>query len=118
MHDFVDSPTSPPRWITVCDGLAQLQSRAFDLWCRKRGIDPRDVDADVDALSDRRPKISRAVRLQVIERDGLVCQICFLSVDRADVHLDHVIQFAHGGSSVAANLRVTHSRCNLRRSRR
>lgn len=58
------------------------------------------------------------IRQQVITRDGLVCGICSGLVEVGDVHIDHIQPRSKGGSNDLANLRVTHSTCNLRRGNR
>jgi len=65
-----------------------------------------------------REPISKALRAKVVARDGLLCGICGGDVEYNDVHLDHVRPVLLGGPTVASNLRVTHSQCNLRRPKR
>lgn len=65
-----------------------------------------------------RISLSPEQRRRIIERDGLVCRICGKQVPEEDVHIDHVRPVLVGGVNIEANLRVTHSRCNLRRSKR
>lgn len=65
-----------------------------------------------------RVPISVDMRRQVIERDGYVCGICGWLVDPSDAHIDHVQPVRHGGRTTLDNLRVTHSRCNLRKGAR
>lgn len=77
--------------------------------------DPRMVGIDT---STSRPAIPREMRLAVLARDGLVCQICGKDVDPDDVHLDHIKPWSKGGRHSADNLQVTHSLCNLRKSAR
>lgn len=63
-----------------------------------------------------------AKRLLVLERDGLVCQLCFESVD-VDTHwlsdwavtLDHVVPRSLGGGHELENLRLAHRWCNSAR---
>ena len=43
------------------------------------------------------------------------CGICHGEVKPSDVHLDHIHPFSKGGRTNAENLRVTHSRCNIRK---
>lgn len=65
----------------------------------------------------RRP-LPRTLREQVIARDGYVCGLCGGAVDPTDVHIDHRLPVAWGGSDELNNLQVTHSRCNLRKGAR
>lgn len=99
--------TPPPRrlYFGYGDGtvLASVPSFAWYEWHWRRGLHPG------------REAIPIGVRLHVLRRDGLACGICGGEVDAGDVHLDHVVPVARGGPTVARNLRVTHSKCNLRK---
>lgn len=79
--------------------------RAWVEWHLFRGLKP----------SEKREPIGAGLRAMVIERDGYVCGICSLSVDHGDVHLDHIKPLSKGGPTMLANLRVTHSACNLQK---
>jgi 5-methylcytosine-specific restriction endonuclease McrA len=95
----------PPRWRQYV--LCRLPSRGWLEWHLHRGIDPA-----------RRERIHPVIREAVIRRDGYVCGICGGDVEPTDIHLDHVIPYSHGGPTTVENLRVTHSRCNIRRGNR
>lgn len=56
------------------------------------------------------------LRMAVIARDGLICGICRGRVHEWDVHIDHIVPVSRGGMSIMSNLRVTHSKCNLRKA--
>lgn len=61
----------------------------------------------------------RRVRLEVLERDGWLCQIrgprCSVQADQAD----HIVPFARGGDAYdPANLRAACAPCNLGRRAR
>ncbi len=79
--------------------------RAWVEWFLFRGRYPRE----------RREGISPGLRTMVLERDGYLCQICMTPVDPTDVHLDHIKPYSLGGPTNLANLRVTHSVCNMRK---
>lgn len=67
-------------------------------------------------LRPDRESVSPAVRREVLERDGRVCQLCFGEIPEGDaLHLDHRIPVSRGGRSTVENLQVTHARCNLRK---
>ena len=102
----VASPTPPPKWIDF--GLCQLPSRAWHEWYWQRG---RPVPDEKQG----RPKIPYRVRRAVFERDGDTCQICYGVVPDGDAHLDHIVPWSQGGPDTIDNLRVTHSRCNIKR---
>lgn len=94
----------PPYWLDF--GIAQLPNRSWYEWHWQRGIDPD---------RDRRRAMPAALRAFIIDRDGLVCGICTLQVERRDVHIDHIHPVSRGGTNDPDNLRVTHSRCNIRK---
>lgn len=50
---------------------------------------------------------------EILERDGLWCYLCESAVEPDDIHFDHVVPLSKGGEHSMANIRVTHSRCNL-----
>ncbi len=54
----------------------------------------------------------------ILERDGHVCHICGLDVATDDVHFDHVIPLSKGGAHSMENIKVSHSKCNLRKAAR
>lgn len=80
--------------------LAAMMTSEYTAWLKERDAERRRVD-----------------RRRIIERDGLVCAICNDLVDPEDVHIDHVVSLYRGGDSSDDNLQVTHSQCNLRKSR-
>lgn len=49
----------------------------------------------------------------ILKRDGLWCYLCESEVESDDIHFDHVVPLSKGGEHSMANIRVTHSRCNL-----
>lgn len=52
----------------------------------------------------------------VVEIHGMICHICRLDIaSMDDVHIDHVIPRARGGSHTYENVRPAHARCNLRK---
>lgn len=60
-----------------------------------------------------RRALPRDVRCKVIRRDAYVCGICKGFVPPDDVHIDHIVPVAHGGTDDLSNLQVAHSGCNL-----
>lgn len=64
-------------------------------------------------------------RVAVFERDGWVCQLCLLPVDRSAVwpepgfaSLDHVTPLSKGGAHVEANVQCAHLLCNISKGAR
>jgi hypothetical protein len=106
--DAVAQPKPPPKWLDIGEmgngrPMAQIPSRAWMEWYRARGIDPEK----------RRDPLPKWLRRAVIERDGLMCQLCGDPVAEDDVHIDHRYPRSRGGSDSLENLQVTHSACNL-----
>jgi hypothetical protein len=60
--------------------------------------------------------ISRKNMLQVVRRDGHICQICRLNVPDDEIEFDHIIPFAKGGPTSVNNLRVLCRHCNRKKS--
>lgn len=61
----------------------------------------------------------RIDRHQIYARDGWICGICALPVDRSTVYpdpgsasLDHIIPMSRGGGHVASNVQLAHVYCN------
>lgn len=50
----------------------------------------------------------------LLERQGWHCPLCGEPI-RGDIHVDHRLPRAQGGSDLAGNLQATHPRCNLRK---
>ena len=64
------------------------------------------------------PVVEQIDRQAIIKRDGGICQICHRPVPTKQIHLDHIVPLSQGGDHTAANLRLTHQLCNLRRKRK
>lgn len=103
--DLVAQPAAPEKWLDF--GVFRLPSRAWYEWHWQRGRYPGE--------SKSRPAIPLEVRRAVHDRDGDTCQICFGQVPAGDAHLDHIKPWSRGGLDTVENLRVTHSRCNIKR---
>ena len=56
----------------------------------------------------------RKLRVEVLERDGYLCQLCFDPRVPAD-SADHIVPLVAGGPSVLENLRAAHRGCNTGR---
>jgi len=52
------------------------------------------------------------LRKAVIDRDGYYCVYCDEDLHDKEIHLDHIIPEAKGGSTTLANLQVTCRKCN------
>ena len=60
--------------------------------------------------------IPRKVMLQVVRRDGHVCQSCRVNVPDNEIEFDHIIPVAKGGPTTVDNLRVLCRACNRNKS--
>lgn len=60
--------------------------------------------------------IPRKVMLQVVRRDGQVCQNCRVNVPDDQIEFDHIIPVAKGGPTSVENLRVLCRDCNKSKS--
>jgi len=69
-------------------------------------------------LKQTEPTSPRWTRSQIIERDHSMCFWCKTLVQPEDLHIDHVMPIAKGGSDSADNVAVTHRLCNLTRPRK
>lgn len=63
----------------------------------------------------RGARVERVYRTKVWVRDGGVCHICRVPVDRAAWDLDHVIPVSRGGVHCYSNVRVSHPYCNRKK---
>jgi hypothetical protein len=63
------------------------------------------------------PPLVRQAVLEEFERTGRRCALCGWTVRPGDdVHVDHVLPVARGGSSDIKNLRAVHASCNMSKS--
>ena len=60
--------------------------------------------------------IPRRVMLQVVRRDGQICQNCRINVPDDEIEFDHIIPVAKGGPTNVDNLRVLCRDCNRKKS--
>jgi 5-methylcytosine-specific restriction endonuclease McrA len=56
---------------------------------------------------------------ELLAECGMFCHICsMVIVDRSDLHMDHVIPLALGGTHTRDNIKPAHALCNLRKGAR
>lgn len=86
---------------------------------RRSGSDYRSRVLSPDAYVEHTP------REKVFERDGWVCQLCGLPVDkalkfpdRASATLDHIVPLSQGGEHSMRNVQLAHFACNVGKSGR
>lgn len=102
-----------PEWRGRRDGSAESRRKALRVKSAKRranerGLESESVDRDV-----------------VGERDGWVCGICSVHIDRqlrypdlASASLDHILPVSLGGPHTYENSRIAHLACNVKRGNR
>ena len=62
--------------------------------------------------------ISAATRVDVLRRDNHRCVFCGVSARKAELEIDHIIPFSHGGSNAISNLQTLCRACNQGKSNR
>lgn len=112
----------PMGWGTKYQAPALRASRRLPSLDR----DTQRVVQMLRSLDDQQPERSRSIpariRRSVIERDGLICQICYCSVRRVkenlpdQLTLDHVFPWSLGGEHTVSNLRVACRACNTKKN--
>ncbi|HIJ91665.1 MAG TPA: HNH endonuclease [Deltaproteobacteria bacterium] len=72
--------------------------------------------SETKAYREEGRNISRKVMLQVVRRDGHICQKCRTNVPDDEIEFDHIIPVSKGGPSSVENLRVLCRACNRKKS--
>jgi len=76
-----------------------------------------DEEDQLDPEKTQRESISKRRRFAILKRDGFHCQLCGASSeDGTQLHVDHLIPIAKGGSNDDDNLWTLCDRCNLGKS--
>lgn len=60
-----------------------------------------------------RETISKRTRFEVLRRDQFKCRYCGTSANDRELHIDHVVPVASGGSSAIDNLAASCVACNF-----
>lgn len=68
-----------------------------------------------ELLRAERIAIPDSARERLLQSSEGRCALCGLPVDRSDVHVDHAIPLARGGTNALRNLQIAHPTCNLRK---
>jgi hypothetical protein len=82
------------------------------------GEGARFIQIDTEYTEPQRQPLPRSVRDAVVERDGMVCQLCGHEIPDGDLHIDHIYPVARGGGNEMSNLQAAHSRCNISKGAR
>jgi hypothetical protein len=72
----------------------------------------------IEGVKSMTKGISASKRAKIFSRDDFKCQICGVSVNEENAHLDHIVQRARFGSNSYENLATTCRSCNLKRGNR
>lgn len=65
-----------------------------------------------------RAKMTRALRIEILKRDGFRCKLCGATARDTLLHVDHMIPIARGGTSHPINLQALCERCNVAKAAR
>ena len=86
---------------------------------RERKRNPEYRERERERMRKRRAKAGnyRKLLVRLIVRQRALCALCgnLLPEDPADIHIDHVVPVARGGSSDPENLQAVCAACNLRK---
>lgn len=104
--------------------LEQEQQAALDAVCAELGIDikahrrtKRKNDGRYTAQMQRRSRLGEGdtfTRQQIIDRDHRTCYVCNRTgLSDSEIHIDHVLPLARGGTHTLDNVRVACPPCNL-----
>jgi hypothetical protein len=83
--------------------------------------DPETIEKRRERDRERKAKRkgARAQILMLAHRDGFLCSLCGENMpDVGDIEVDHVVPVSKGGTSDPENLKLAHSRCNLKKGNR
>lgn len=116
-----------PRWVLVT-GICRACGKGYSSWnpsgghCSAlcRGSRKSDAAKQARRARERGWKLTKARRMALYERDGWICLLCGLPVDREATgtmepdapSLDHVVALADGGLHAPHNLQTAHIACN------
>lgn len=73
------------------------------------------ADGQVSRSAMRRP-LTTDTRFAVLRRDGYRCRYCGRTSETVELHVDHVVSVAAGGSDDMSNLATACQDCNLGKS--
>ena len=81
---------------------------------------PRCIDCGQPVQRRRRAESYRKFLVPQIVRQGALCALCQrrLPEDATDIHIDHIVPLARGGTSELENLQAVCAGCNMRKGTR
>jgi 5-methylcytosine-specific restriction endonuclease McrA len=104
--------TTVKAWLLAHPEKRTEQSRK---WRAKNPLRARQLIEDYRHRLEAR--YVEPVSLEAIyERDGGICHLCGLPVDRQDASPDHVVPMSLGGFHAMWNVKLSHWRCNRRKN--
>jgi hypothetical protein len=62
--------------------------------------------------------IPNIIKMRILSRDGRICSNCGTAVKYEDIHFDHIIPWAKGGSSDEHNVRLLCETCNRKKGKK
>lgn len=96
----------------------QADREAYNAYQRKWASENRDKRSAIESAQKARRRgvaTQRVSRIDIFERDGWICQMCFEPVDKAikfphpmSATWDHIIPVSKGGAHSPENLRLAH----------
>lgn len=91
-------------WTALCSEVSR--SRSHILAGRSGGSSNGMPDGS-------RERIPARTRFRVLERDGFTCQYCGAKAPNVELHVDHIVPVAKGGTNDESNLVTACAVCNL-----
>jgi hypothetical protein len=78
----------------------------------------KSVTVTIEGIQNsRRTYATKAVLTHLLERDGLLCQLCQKSLGEEDLSIDHIMPQGVGGRHTLDNFQLAHGRCNKSKGR-
>lgn len=115
-------PSPPPRCVDCRARIHGLEGARPPRRCRPCRAARLSVHGTIRARRVRAAFVAPVDREAIFERDGSVCGVCGLLVDRTLRHpdpmsatVDHIVPLALGGAHGPDNVQTCHLRCNLRK---
>jgi len=98
--------------------MAGLYGQSWRKWSEQILALLSTNESDADWLSPEFRKRSSlgGLRFRVLRRDKFTCQYCGRSAPKVELHVDHKVPFANGGSDKLSNLVTACAECNLGKS--
>jgi 5-methylcytosine-specific restriction endonuclease McrA len=98
----------------------QLRQRRREVY--RQNIEHYRLKRRQEAMLRQARKLAASVEVvdyrAIWERDQGICYLCGGVIGPSDVHYDHVVPLSKGGAHSMANIRATHSLCNLSKADR